>query len=184
MSFRYEIRLSGAGGQGLILIGKILAEAAAIFEDLNATQSQSYGPEARGGASRSEVIISDDDIDYPKASNVDLLLAMTQEALNKYGNDTKEKAIIIYDHDIVINPSDYKGRKIYSAKITKTAIEKFNKPIVANMIALGIMTSISHILPVNSVKEAIKARVPRGTEELNLKAFEEGYNEGEKLQGI
>ena len=75
MSFRYEVRLSGEGGQGLVLAGKVLAEAAAIYDDKNATQSQSYGPEARGGASRSEVIISDDDIDYPKAVDIDLLLA-------------------------------------------------------------------------------------------------------------
>ena len=87
MSFRFEIRLSGAGGQGLILIGKILAEAAAIYDGKNATQSQSYGPEARGGASRSEVIISDGDIDYPKATNIDLLLAMTQEAVDKYSDE-------------------------------------------------------------------------------------------------
>ncbi|RKY44545.1 MAG: 2-oxoacid:ferredoxin oxidoreductase subunit gamma, partial [Candidatus Neomarinimicrobiota bacterium] len=87
MSFRYELRLSGSGGQGLILIGKILAEAAAIYDGKNATQSQSYGPEARGGASRSEVIISDGEIDYPKAMKLDLLLALTQEACDLYIKD-------------------------------------------------------------------------------------------------
>lgn len=184
MSFRYEIRLSGAGGQGLILIGKILAEAAAIFEDLNATQSQSYGPEARGGASRSEVIISDEDIDYPKADNVDLLLAMTQEALDKYGDETKEKSIIIYDQDLITTPKELKGRKLYSAEITKLATEQFNKTIVGNMIALGLVTSLSHILRPDSVKKAIQARVPRGTEQLNLQAFDLGYKRGEELQGL
>ena len=101
MSFHYEIRLSGAGGQGLILVGKILAEAAAIYDDKNATQSQSYGPEARGGASRSEVIISDSDIDYPKATQIDLLLAMTQEAVDKYAQDVKKDGIILVDSGFV-----------------------------------------------------------------------------------
>src|SRR5210317_2115900 len=99
MSLHYEIRLSGAGGQGLILIGKILAEAAAIYDDMNATQSQSYGPEARGGASRSEVIISDEDIDYPKAVNIDLLLALTQESVSKYYGDLKDGGIMLVDED-------------------------------------------------------------------------------------
>ena len=82
MSFREEIRLSGSGGQGLILVGKVLAEAAAIYDGLNATQSQSYGPEARGGASRSEVIISDGNIEYPNAETLDILLDITQEGCN------------------------------------------------------------------------------------------------------
>jgi 2-oxoglutarate ferredoxin oxidoreductase subunit gamma len=92
MGFRYEIRLSGEGGQGLVLAGKILAEAAAIYDERNATQSQSYGPEARGGASKSEVIISDGEIDYPKAEKLDLQLALTQEALDKYWKDLRPGA--------------------------------------------------------------------------------------------
>lgn len=88
----YELRLSGEGGQGLVLAGKILAEAAAIYDEKNATQSQSYGPEARGGASKSEVIISDGEIDYPKAENLDLLLALTQEAFDNYHEDLREGA--------------------------------------------------------------------------------------------
>ena len=94
-SFRYEMRLSGEGGQGLVLAGKIIAEAAAIYDDRNATQSQSYGPEARGGASKSEVIISDGEIDFPKAENLDLLLALTQEALDKYHSDLKARAVMV-----------------------------------------------------------------------------------------
>ncbi len=90
MSKRYEIRFSGAGGQGLILAGVIMAEAASIYEGIQAVQSQSYGPEARGGASKSEVIISDGPIDYPKATIVDALLALTQEACDKYSHDLKE----------------------------------------------------------------------------------------------
>ena len=101
MAFRSELRLSGSGGQGLILAGKILAEAAAIYDGKNATQSQSYGPEARGGSSRSEVIISDAEIDYPKAINIDLLLAFTQEACDKYCKDVKENGILLVDSGYV-----------------------------------------------------------------------------------
>jgi len=173
MSFRYEIRLSGAGGQGLILVGKILAEAAAIYDEKNATQSQSYGPEARGGASRSEVIISDDDIDYPKATNIDLLLAMTQEAVDKYSNDVKDDGIIIIDSSFVkdIPAGNY---KVYKYPITNIAEDEIGKKIVANIIALGAIIKLSNIISENAVINAIRARVPKGTEELNIKAFKHG----------
>lgn len=173
MSFRYEIRLSGAGGQGLILIGKILAEAAAIYDGKNATQSQSYGPEARGGASRSEVIISDGDIDYPKATNIDLLLAMTQEAVDKYSQEVKSGGIIITDSSLVRNEpvGDF---KVYSYPITQIAEEKIGRKIVANIIALGAIERLSQIVSPESIINAIRARVPKGTEETNIAAFKYG----------
>jgi 2-oxoglutarate ferredoxin oxidoreductase subunit gamma len=173
MSFRYEIRLGGAGGQGLILVGKILAEAAAIYDEKNATQSQSYGPEARGGASRSEVIISDDDIDYPKATNIDLLLAMTQEAVEKYSGDVKENGIIIVDSSYVKNAPEG-NFKVYSFPITNIAEDEIGKKIVANIIALGVIVKLSNIISENAVINAIRARVPKGTEETNIKAFKHG----------
>ena len=173
MSFRYEIRLSGAGGQGLILIGKILAEAAAIYDGKNATQSQSYGPEARGGASRSEVIISDGDIDYPKATNIDLLLAMTQEAVDKYSYDVKSGGIIITDSSYVRNEpvGDF---KVYSYPITQIAEDKIGRKIVANIIALGAIERLSQIVSPESIINAIRARVPKGTEDTNIAAFKYG----------
>ncbi len=106
MPFRFELRLSGEGGQGLVLAGKILAEAAAIYDDRNATQSQSYGPEARGGASRSDVIVSEEEIDYPKAENVDLLLALTQEALDRYLKDLRPRGWLVVDSGAVTRLPD------------------------------------------------------------------------------
>src|SRR6185369_12593623 len=100
---RYELRFSGAGGQGLITAGIIMAKAASIYEGKQAVQSQSYGPEARGGASKSEVIISDGPIDYPKITKCDALLAMTQEAANKYSHDLKEGGVLLIDSDLVKN---------------------------------------------------------------------------------
>ena len=177
---RYEIRLSGSGGQGLILAGKILAEAAAIYEGLNAVQTQSYGPEARGGASKAEVVISDGEIEYPKAIELDLLLALTQESCLKYSSDLKKGGILITDSSFVkeLPEGDY---KIYSAPISEIAINKVGKAVVTNIVALGILTKISKVISEDSVKKAILARVPKGTEELNMKAFDEGFKAGQEL---
>jgi len=179
MGFRYEIRLSGEGGQGLVLAGKIFAEAAIIYDDKNATQSQSYGPEARGGASRSEVIISDEDIDYPKAVHLDLLLALTDEACKKYSKDLKENAILLIDSKAVTHIP--KGNfRVFKVPIFELAREKIGKVIVANIIALGIITELSKVVSINAVEAAILSRVPKGTEKLNLEAFRLGLEVGKE----
>jgi 2-oxoglutarate ferredoxin oxidoreductase subunit gamma len=173
MSWRYEARLSGSGGQGLILAGKILAEAAAIYEDKNATQSQSYGPEARGGASRSEVIISDGDIDFPKATRLDLLLCLTQEACDKYICDLKDDGLLIADSRYV--KSVPKGPfRVLATPIAEVAESEVGRAVTANMVALGLIVGATKIVSPESAERAISARVPRGSEELNLKAFKLG----------
>lgn len=180
MMERYEVRFSGSGGQGLILAGKILAEAVAIFDKRNAVQTQSYGPEARGGASKAEVVISDDEIDYPKAMELDLLLSLTQVSCSKYSCDLKQDGILIVDSDAVTDLP--KGAyRVYKAPIIKIAVEEIGKAVVANIVALGIFTAISGVVGKESMKKAILARVPKGTEELNIKAFEAGISAGEKL---
>ncbi len=181
MSFRYEVRLSGEGGQGLVLAGKVLTEAAAIYEDMNATQSQSYGPEARGGASRSEVIISDEDIDYPKAVNIDLMLALTQESVNRYWHDLKENGILLVDSESVqeIPEGNF---QVYQVPIISLARDKVGKAVVANIVALGIITELIEHVSAESVEQAILTRVPKGTEELNLKAFRLGLTTGRNLK--
>lgn len=181
MSFHYEIRLSGSGGQGLILAGQVLAEAAAIYDDNNATQSQSYGPEARGGASRSDVIISDEEIDYPKAVSIDMLLALTQEACDKYGPDLKKGGILLVDSGSVTRvPKD--DCKIYPVPITEIATKEIGKALVANIVALGLITGLSRVVTAGAMEAAIRARVPKGTEELNMRAFRKGLEIAEKLQ--
>jgi len=182
MSFRYEIRLSGSGGQGLILAGQVLAEAAAIYDDNNATQSQSYGPEARGGASRSEVIISDGDIDYPKATNIDLLLALTQEACNKYSAELKPGGILLTDSKNVttIPQGDF---VVYQAPITEIAENQIGKALVANIVALGLIVGLSKVVTPAAMEQAIRARVPKGTEELNMRAFRKGLETAEQMLG-
>lgn len=181
MSFRYEIRLSGEGGQGLVLAGKILAEAAAIYDNLNATQSQSYGPEARGGASRSEVILSDEDIDYPKAVHIDLLLALTQESCDRYATDLKTNGILLVDQDAVLTTPEGSFR-VYRVPIIQLARDRVGRALVANIVALGLIAGIANIVSEKALRQAIEARVPKGTEELNLKAFAVGLEHAKTLE--
>lgn len=178
MSYRYEVRLSGSGGQGLILAGVILAEAAVIYDNKNATQTQAYGPEARGGASKSEVIISDEDIDYPKLTNVDLLLALTQESCDKYIHDLKDTGILIADSFFVPNIPQGKF-KVYRLPIVETARDKVGKVMVANIVSLGAIAAISKMVSRDAVEKAVLARVPKGTEELNKKALSAGFEMAE-----
>jgi 2-oxoglutarate ferredoxin oxidoreductase subunit gamma len=173
MSFRYEVRLSGAGGQGLLLIGKVLAEAAAVYDGKNATQSQSYGPEARGGASKSEVIISDEEIDYPKATEIDFLLALTQESCDKYTQDLKPDGVLLVDTTFVSGIPEG-SFKIYRAPITKRAKDELGSATVANVVALGMISKLASVVSSEAIESAILARVPKGTEDLNLKAYRLG----------
>ncbi|MDA8298815.1 MAG: 2-oxoacid:acceptor oxidoreductase family protein [Deltaproteobacteria bacterium] len=174
MSDRIEFRFSGSGGQGLILAGIILADAAAIYENKNAVQTQSYGPEARGGSSKSEVIISDDPIEYPKATKVNYMVSLTQEAFNKYINDVKEDGIVIVDKELVTDFSKAKG-KLYVLDMVKSAREELGKLLGLNIISLGVLVEISGIVSHDSIEKALMKRVPKGFEDYNKKALEIGF---------
>ena len=175
MSGRYEIRFSGSGGQGLILAGVIFAEAAAIYDNKNAVQSQSYGPEARGGASKSEVIISDETIDFPKATSIDLMLALTQEACAKYYKDIKPDGTRLVDEDFVREIP--KGSfKVISLPIIRTASEEIGKAFAANIVAIGTIAAITGRVSREAVEKAVLSRVPKGTEDLNKRALLAGYD--------
>lgn len=169
-----ELRLTGSGGQGLILAGIILAEAA-LYDGLNVVQSQSYGPEARGGASKAEVIISNKEINFPKVDKCDLMLALTQTACDKYIDSIKPNGILIMDKSIP-NVPVREDITIYLVPIIETAMNSLGYPMVSNVIALGTIYEITKIVSKASLEKAICNRIPRGTEELNIKALEEGYN--------
>ena len=173
MNSHIELRLSGSGGQGLILAGVILAEAA-ILDNKNAIQSQSYGPEARGGASKAEVIMSDEDIDFPKVVSPDYVLALTQVASDKYAKSVSSDGILIIDDEIEL-PSDLSVNRVIKVPIIKTAIDKVGRGIVANIVAIGLITELTKVVTRESVEKAVLSRVPKGTEDLNKKALEEGY---------
>jgi 2-oxoglutarate ferredoxin oxidoreductase subunit gamma len=174
MSYRYEIRLSGEGGQGIVLAGVILAEAAAIYDGKNATQTQVYGPESRGGASKAEVIISDEEIDYPKAMAVDLLLALTQAAADKYGHDLKPSGILVVDSTKVASVPNGEFT-VHRLPIIDTAKDTVGKAMVANIVSLGVISGLSKVVSREAIERAVLARVPKGTEELNRRALEAGF---------
>lgn len=167
---RVEFRLSGSGGQGLLLAGIVLSEAA-ILEGKNAVQTQSYGPEARGGSSKAEVVISDGDIDYPKATDPDFLLALTADAYKTYGKD-QGKGLIIVDASVPLDPSI--KAKTVSLPILETAATTVGKKVVANIVALGVLGGLSGVARAQTLEAAVLNRVPKGTEELNLKALRAG----------
>jgi len=173
MCGQIEIRLTGSGGQGLILGGIILAEAA-LQDGKNAIQSQSYGPEARGGASKAEVIISDDEIDFPKVNKADLMLALTQTACEKYSNTVKENGILLVDASVTVPEGIHLG-KIVKVPVLETASNVIGKPMVANIVAIGIIQELLQTVSKESLEAAVLSRVPKGTEELNRRALEEGY---------
>lgn len=179
---RLEIRLAGTGGQGLILAGLILAEAVALYEDKNAVQTQSYGPEARGGSSKSDVVISESDIYFPKAESPDVLLCLSQEALDENLCYLKESGLLIVDTDLVGElPSG--SWRVYKIPLTKLAREKVGKAIVTNILSLGALAAITKVVALDSLKKAVVNRVPKGAEELNMKALEEGYKAGLEAVG-
>lgn len=167
-----QIRLSGSGGQGLILAGIILAEAA--IQDGNlAIQSQSYGPEARGGSSKSEVLISDRPIHFPKVTKPDLVLAMTQDAVNKYAFDLSGEGVLITDTTFVKTVPD-SIVKHYPLPITQTAKTSLGRDLFANIISLGAIIALTEATSFASITRAVLAKVPAGTGELNKQALELG----------
>ena len=179
MDKRTEIRLAGEGGQGMILAGIILAEAAAIYDGKQVTQTQSYGPEARGGASRSEVVISDSEIDHPEVLSADIVVALSQEAYKKFGKSVGSGGLLIVDQDRVKTSADFHGLKIPIARIAQ---ETTGKAITANTVALGVLVGLTHLVSHAAIEKAIAARAPKGTEEMNRKALQAGFAAAEQVR--
>jgi len=177
---RVEIRFAGFGGQGIIKSGIIAAAAACIYSGKNAVQTQSYGPESRGGACKSEVVVSEEEIDFPKVVEPDMLVVMSQHAYNEYAENVKVGGTIIMDPDMIPHEKVLSNVRVFRIPATKIA-EELGRKIVANIVMLGALVAVTDILDKDAVKESIKANIPKGTEELNLTAFEKGYEYGENL---
>ncbi len=177
MSDRLEIRLAGSGGQGLILAGLILAEAVGIHEGKFVTQTQSYGPEARGGASKSEVVVSDQEIDYPQAEQPDILLCMNQTACDMYVFDVKPGGTLIVDSSLVHH---LPTTRLIALPFTKIAREEVGREMMANIVALGALITLAGVVSPKSLEKAVLARVPKGTGELNKKALKAGIKAAQK----
>ena len=170
----YEIVLSGSGGQGIILGGRILAEAASIYDNKEAIMTQSYGPEARGGASRAEVIINSSKIYYPKVVHVDVLLAMTQEALNAYGNTLDENGLLIVD-EILVKDVPHSFKNVFKAPFSTLAVKLLDAPIVVNIIALGSLAAITKAVSREALIHATLDHVPQRLLVLNRIAVDIGF---------
>lgn len=179
---KMEIRLAGSGGQGLVLAGIILAEAAILYDAKNAVNTQSYGPEARGGASKSEVVICESDIDYPKCEQVDVMLCLNQESLDKYLSDLKKGGMLILDDELCEQVSEDEETIICRIPFTALAHDEIGKGFVANIIALGAIGGLTDCVSRQALERAVLGRVPKGTEGLNQKALAVGYREAATLR--
>lgn len=167
-----QIMLTGSGGQGMILAGIILAKAG-IRDGLHVTQTQSYGPEARGGASRAEVILDTDEIDFPKVVEADVILAMTQEAADKFIAKLRPGGTLIVDPMGVHTVPQVDGT-VHAVEITKLAKEVTGRTVSANIVALGAMNRACGLVSPEALVVAVTESVPKGTEATNLKALEAG----------
>ncbi len=180
MANRREIRLCGFGGQGIILAGYIIGQAASIFDGKNTTFIQDYGPEARGGACRADVVISDERVLYPYIKAPSILVAMSQQAYDKYHTENRQDTLVIIDEDLV-KPIEKKRGGLFTIPARRIA-EELGRVTVANVVMLGFFTAVTGIVSIDAMKKSILASVPKGTEELNMKAIERGYTSGlEKL---
>jgi 2-oxoglutarate ferredoxin oxidoreductase subunit gamma len=176
---RYEVRLAGEGGQGMILAGVILAEAAVGYDGLNAIQTQSYGPEARGGASRSEVILARGEIDYPKVMAADLLLCMSQVACDRFYRQVKENGCIVVDATSIGRVPTHRAMQV---PLTQIAQEVTGRRITASIVALGFLCGLTGMVSRPALEAAVRERVPAGTEEINLRALAAGYEEAQRMR--
>lgn len=182
MNNRCAIRLTGSGGQGVILISVILAEAAVLNGD-KAVQSQAYGPEARGGMCQADTIISKDEIWFSKPEKPDVLLALTQASLNKFSKDTTQNSVIIADTGLSI-PGSCAASKIFRIPILETASKVVGRPMTANIVAAAAINTLLKLFPEEIMREAVKMHIPAGTEELNMKAYEEGKKLAERAKMV
>jgi 2-oxoglutarate ferredoxin oxidoreductase subunit gamma len=180
---RREVRLAGFGGQGIVLAGNILGRAIVLQEGRNAVFTQSYGPEARGGACSADVVLSDEAIHYPKVSNPDVLVFMSEEAKTTYGKQINQDTVVLCDQDLV-RLEDLTGRvpRLYTVPATRIA-EELGRKMVANIVMLGFLAAMTDLVHYESLKQSVLSSVPRGTEELNAAAFERGYQHGQENRG-
>jgi 2-oxoglutarate ferredoxin oxidoreductase subunit gamma len=171
-SARTEIRITGFGGQGVVLAGHIIGRACAIHADLHATMIQSFGPEARGSACSATLVVSPEEILYPYIQEPDIFVVMSTEGYGKYGHELKEDGLLVYEQDLV-RPQLRSGQRACGVPSTRIA-ESLGRVIVQNIVMVGFFTGVSQLVSEEAMREAVTGSVPSGTEELNLEAFAKG----------
>jgi 2-oxoglutarate ferredoxin oxidoreductase subunit gamma len=199
---RTEIKIGGFGGQGVILSGYIIGRAASIYDNMYATMIQAFGPEARGSACSAQIIVSSDPIDYPYIVSPSIMVVMSQEAYSRFSPELTKGGILITEEELVTPHNLRKDLKHFSIPATRIA-EELGKKLVLNIVMMGFMTAVTQpqvplhgipysgtdqpsaekLLDPEAMRKAVTASVPKGTEELNLRAFEEGYKYGVRVTG-
>ncbi|HOT94592.1 MAG TPA: 2-oxoacid:acceptor oxidoreductase family protein [Methanoregulaceae archaeon] len=177
---RRELRLSGFGGQGIMLAAVILGRAAVMYDRCYAVQTQVYGPEARGGASMAAVVFDDSPILYPEVTDPDILVIMSQEGFEKYGTIARQDAVMLLDPGLVHSRP---ACRYYEIPATDDARSILGKVIVANIVMLGALVASTGVVSRDAIERAVLDQVPRGTEDLNLRALRQGYVRGEEARG-
>ncbi len=177
-----EIRVAGFGGQGVILSAILLGKAASIYQGAYATMTQNFGPEARGGACSAQLVLSDSPILYPYITQPDILVVMSQEAYVRFGPELKDGGILIVEQDLVRVadlevPGHNKELQVYSIPATRIA-EELGKRMVLNSVMVGFFTAVTRLLEPEAVRKAVADSVPPSFLDLNLKAFEKGFEYG------
>ncbi len=174
-----RVKIAGFGGQGIILSAYIIGKAASLFDDKKASMTQTYGPEARGGACSSQVVISDQEIDYPLVNSADILITMSQEAYDIFLPILRKNGILLYDTDLVTQFRSHADFVVKAIPATRLA-EEMGKKIVANIVMLGFATAQAGIASPEAMAESIRQSVPKKFIDLNIKAFETGFQYTEK----
>jgi 2-oxoglutarate ferredoxin oxidoreductase subunit gamma len=174
------IRIAGFGGQGVILAGMVIGKAAAIHDGKFATLTQSFGPEARGSACSAQLIVSDEPILYPYLTQPDIVVVMSQEAYVRFGSDLKPGGLLLYEQDLIHLQRANPDIRSYGIPATRFA-EELGRKLVLNMVMVGFVTALAELATPQSVRKAIADSVPKGTENLNLAAFEKGLEFGQSL---
>jgi 2-oxoglutarate ferredoxin oxidoreductase subunit gamma len=175
-----EIRIAGFGGQGVILSAAIIGKASCIFQNNYATMTQSFGPEARGGSSSAQVILSDEPVSYPYITQPDILVVMSQEAFSRFSPELKNGGILIVEQDLVRVGKLKSGIRLYSVPATRLA-EELGKKMVLNVVMVGFFGAVTGLLDPANLRKAVADSVPPAFQELNLKAFDKGFEYGTNL---
>lgn len=172
-----EIRISGFGGQGVIRCGYIVGKTAALFDGKHATLTQSFGPEARGSACSAQILVDDKPIRYPYVTVPDTVVAMSQEAYDKYGSDITPDGTLIIDEDLVKPGEKVPGGRFLKIPATRFA-EELGDRIVGNIVMLGFLTAVTDIITVDAARKALPSSVPKRLVDINCRAFERGWSYG------
>lgn len=178
---RFEARLSGEGGQGVVMGGTILAEAAILQEGRYAIQSPTYGSRVRGGPTKVDIIISDKEIIYPRATSINFFLSLAQVTVNKYCTDLVDDAIILVDKNLVSDVPD-NGHIIYRLPFVEMAKSELGSVVLSNIIALAVMVELTGVVSHDALWHAIQAKVPQKYIDLNRQAMERGFEVGAELK--